>query len=188
MLRAILQEYKNLTDIEREILRFWGKIFISESSKTVILLLFFLIIDKCSAFLFSLGILLPLRCNMGGLHFNSYTRCLLATWGIFVVPICILPHIIEVNKGIAILSLFVCFAINLIAGPVINPTRPALFLTEIRNIRMRISVAFIIYVILIQVILSDEYIVYCIGIIIEQTLQLIIAKCTRKEQKDGIHN
>lgn len=180
MLNIILQEYENLTDFERKALQFWGKIVISELSKIIILFLFFMAINKSKEFLFTVSILLPLRCNMGGLHFHTYKGCLLATFIILTMPILILPNVVHITKETGILLLLICFITKMIIGPVINPTRPALSSIDIRNIRIRISVIFVIYILLLLTVLSNDYMACCIWIIIEQTLQLILAKLKRK--------
>ncbi len=180
MLNIILHEYQKLTELERKALHIGIKIIISELSKTIILFLFFLALNKQKEFIFTVLILLPLRCNMGGLHFHTYKGCLLATFIIVSMPILVLPNVVHITKEIGILLLLICFITNMVIGPVINPTRPALSSIDIRNIRIRISVIFVMYVVLLLSVLSKDYMTFCIWIIIEQTLQLILAKYKRK--------
>ncbi len=179
MLEIIKHEYNNLTDLEKKTLRFGIKIIFTETSKFLILLLFFFILGRHKEFLFAVITLVPLRCNMGGIHFRTYLGCLVATFFIFTTSILVFPDHLDTDVQLATLLLVICLMVNIIIGPVINPTRPPLTKMDVKQIRMKVSITLFLYILLVNLFEINSYILCGMWIIVEQTLQLIIAKIQR---------
>lgn len=179
MLSIIQKAYGELSEKEKQAI-YWGyKLIGTELSKFIILLIIFIIIGKWGEFLISIAMLLPLRCNIGGLHFKTYRTCLLVTFSIFIVAIIILPKFI-LTKVKVILLMFLCLILTLIIGPIINPTRPSLSKFQIKKSKKRAAIIFVIYTILYCIFPDNQYIICGIWITIEQTIQLLLAKIQRR--------
>lgn len=179
MIKSIQQEYNQLTEKEKKIFQFGMKMILTETSKFLILIIFFLLIEKPIAFLFCTIILLPLRCNIGGIHLHTYWGCLAGTFIIYINAILILPQLIKLSTTTANLLLAICLIINLIVGPVINPTRPPLTKENVKQIKTNVIIIFLLYTLLINLFDINNYTICGIWIIAEQTLQLLIAKIQR---------
>ncbi|MGE5632233.1 MAG: accessory gene regulator ArgB-like protein [Caulobacteraceae bacterium] len=64
-------------------MRYGMEVLLNELAKVLILLALFEILDKLSYFLFSLLILVTIRCSSGGLHFHEKSSCLLFSTAFF---------------------------------------------------------------------------------------------------------
>lgn len=185
MLKMIQQAYNNLTKREKKALYWTFKIILTETSKLIILWIFFAYFKKEKEFLFSTITLLLLRCNMGGLHFHTYYGCLIFTWMVFVTSIIIFPNILHVSPQSITLLLIFYIILNITTGPVINSTRPPLSKVKIKSIKLTTCLILLLYILLSWLPIFNKYMQCGIWIITEQTLQLIIAKTQQKGDSYG---
>ena len=183
MKKAQQNEYERLSELDKKILCFSGKIIISETSKTLILLLIFALFHKIPEFLFSMVILFPIRCQIGGIHLKTYIGCLITTIAIFTTAIIILPENIRLSEfaiiGLLLLCTIICFHI----GPIINPTRPKLTILQIKKCKLIACSSIICYIMLSFALQFNRFIVCGAWIIIIQTLQLIAANLITRRKK-----
>lgn len=182
-LLSILHEtYEKLSEKEKQSI-YWGyKLIGAELSKFIIIFIFFILIGKWGEFLISIIMLLPLRCNMGGLHFKTYHVCFMVSFAVFVIAILFLPKIV-LPYACMIIFLLICLILNVFIGPIINPTRPALSKFQIKRCKKRAVLILIFDIILYCTFPTNQYIICGIWITIEQTLQLVISKLQRRTSK-----
>lgn len=182
MLSIIQEAYGKLSEKEKQSI-YWGtKLIWTELSKFIILLIIFIILEKPGEFIISTVMLMPIRCNMGGLHFKSYHACLIATFVFFSIAILLLPNI-ALSKPSVLLLIGICIILNNITGPVINPTRPQLSEFQIIGIKKRAARILVLYAVLYCTFPNNKFLICGIWIIVEQTLQLILSKLQRRYLK-----
>lgn len=113
---------------------------INDVSKFLILIVFFSIINRENYFLHSLIILLSIRIFSGGIHFQSYNKCLCFTFCIFLITSIIAP--ILPSLGLEINYVIISFSIAVIAwkAPSQSVNRP--IRSEKRRCRLKILAIF----------------------------------------------
>lgn len=183
MIDTLRNEYTKLSEFDKKILCFSGKIIIAETSKILILLLFFSFLHKVPELLFSMAILIPIRCQIGGLHFKTYIGCLIITLAIFTTAIIILPALLQPSPLTLAGALFFCAVICVYIGPIINPTRPKLTPSQTKRCKYIACNFILCYIMLSFALHFNHYIVCGIWIIIIQIMQLIVANILLKRRK-----
>ena len=178
-LKLMLKEY--YTPKEIAILRYIYLCFTYETSKFLIMFIFFTILGLHKEYCIAILALLSIRNFLGGLHFEHYWSCFLFTFlfmgtGIWLSLNVSLPRDIELV--ILILSVITGFLI----GPVISTKRRAL--SKKQSIIYRLCGTFIllIYFTLFTFKKTFPYSNIYFWVIVLQTLQLIFAKYLRKEK------
>ena len=126
---------------------------------------------------------MPIRCQIGGIHLKTYTGCLLITLSIFIAAIMILPSILQPSPLLTTGLLLVCSIICSYIGPIINPTRPKLALSQIKRCKYIACSSILCYIMLSFALHFNHYIVCGAWIIIIQTMQLTVAKILSKRRK-----
>lgn len=177
MFKTVRQEYAKLTHAQQRAIYWTFYIIGSELSKLIILFIIFSLLGKQLEFILTAIILLPIRCNAGGLHLQTYWGCLIATILFFLCAIVPLPILFPINVQLALSLLLLCAILNTCLGPVINPTRPSLSASQIKKSRICITLTFLLYGIILLVTRNVEKWSCCIWILVLQTIQLILAKC-----------
>lgn len=95
----ILFTRKLMSHRDIRIVKYGMQVVFSETLKILFLLLCFGTIGKIPEFLLALTILSLTRTYSGGLHFNTFNKCLLFTTAFFVMNIMILPNISIINSS-----------------------------------------------------------------------------------------
>lgn len=95
----------------------------SEISKFLLLLSIFILIHAVKKFFISLLILLPIRWNSGGIHFKSYTACLMASLVFFIFSTTLLPSVSISMPFTLITALFILIT-QLLCAPIPSNQRP----------------------------------------------------------------
>lgn len=180
MLNVIQQEYDKLPVAEQKLLAFWGKVFFCESSKLILLFLFFVICKKSLEFIFVTLVLMSIRCRLGGLHLKTYQGCLFATFCIYVCAIMLFPAVISLTPVMAVFLLTGSMVIFAGIGPVINPTRPALTKQQIQKAKALSLAVTLVYMPFAYLFYDNRYIICGTWIITIQALQLVAANLLRK--------
>lgn len=150
--------------------------FSSEISKLILLAVFFTYIGKIPEFIVSVTCLLTVRSYTGGIHLNHYLSCLLLSFVIFFLGICIFPVCISLN----ILGILIILSIDIAAvyllGAVPSPYRSPLTPKQRRRNSNRAAVSIAIYMYILS--LFHEYQCLYVGfwIITLQILQLGFAR------------
>lgn len=178
IVKQFLKEKYNLSNYQIAQLIFLGKTVLSESSK--ILIMSFIFYKQLPLYFFSLLIMCILRYSTDGIHFYTYMGCLTASTSYLVLGIKLLPKI-PVSINIKLMLLLICTLICYYVGPVLSKYRPPCNTIYIRKRKLIISFFIFLYTMIIYIIPKSQYLIVGFWIIILHSLQLIIAKYTRKE-------
>ena len=179
-MEAIKKHFKDtyhLSNYQMAQLAYLGKTFLSEFSKIAIMGILFY--KQFITYLFALFVMLFLRCSTGGLHFYTYTGCLLTSVIYIALSLLILPHIL-LPGCIQLLLLLLCIIACYCIGPVVSKYRstpePQLFIRG-RNT----TCAFIfIYALTLYIMPANHLMTVGFWIIILHSLQLLVAKIRKK--------
>lgn len=173
---------KELTDMDKKLLKYYFACLISELSKVFIFLLIFIYLKLFKEYLFALLFLMILRNNGGGLHFNNYISCLLVSF-LFLYSSIHLTIYISLPQYIIQISILVCALIGYILVPITSNNRPSATLTQIKKSKR--NTLFIIVSFFILVCICPNNIPILIGYwtIILHIEQLIIAYFIREVKK-----
>ena len=177
-LKQHLKEKYNLSNYQIAQLSFFIKTIFSEVSKIIIMA--FIFNRDLPLYFFALLIMVVLRCNTGGLHFYTYIGCLISSTIFLLLGIIVLPNI-AVALSIKLFLLLLCIIACYYIGPVPSKYRPAYGKEFILKRKLAISSFICIYTLILYIIPESQYLIAGFWIIILHTLQLIIAKFTRKE-------
>lgn len=173
-----LKEKYDLSNYQIAQLTFLGKTIFSEISKVFIMGIIFF--KHLPLYIFALLIMLVLRCTTGGIHFYTYIGCLTTSIIFLWSGIILLPNI-AVPLNVKLILLLLCIISCYYIGPVPSKYRPAYRSKFIQKCKLIISTFIFLYTIVLYVMPESPYINVGFWIIILHSLQLIIAKYTRKE-------
>ena len=179
---TMLSEEFHFTDYQIKVIRYRLLSFLSESSKTLLMGFLFYQLGHLSEFLFAVQVLLFLRTCTGGIHLKHYVTCLFATTAGFYFAVCALP-LIPVTKPVQLIMLFLCFAGNAYAAPVVSCYRPEPDGISIHKSKVQATVVICIYAALLYVIPEHPLITVGFWIIILQSTQLVAAKLIKQMQR-----
>ncbi len=159
-------------------LKYLFKTIFSEISKIIIMgILFF---HNLNFYLFSLLVMLCLRCCTGGFHFYTYWQCLGLSIVFLFFPAIVLPRFfLPFLLRMALLSAcsLCCYTI----GPVPSKYRPPLAYQNIKRCRRLVGGYIIFYSVLIYLFPENPLFNAGFWIIILHTLQLMAAKARKEE-------
>lgn len=177
-IKELLKEKYALSSYQIAQLEFLGKTLFSEISKIFIMGIVFY--NHLSIYFFALFIMIILRCNTGGLHFYTYIACLATSTLFLLLGINLLPNIsvpLNVKLFLLLLCIITCYQI----GPIPSKYRPAYSKQFIQKRKLSVSFFICIYTLVLYIIPESPYLIVGFWIIILHTLQLTVAKYTRKE-------
>lgn len=171
----------NYSQDELELIRYGLSAIAMETSKFIIMLILFNNIGKLAEYLFGTLILLLLRINTGGLHFSTYTKCLIFSILLFYLGCVYLPGRYQIGKVEMFILLLACMTINYIIGPVISKKRPVLTSYQIKKSKLTALKYIFLYIIAVFFFSEKPLIKIGFWMILLQTVQLVIAYFLRKE-------
>ena len=177
-LKNYLKEKYNLSNYQIAQLVFLAKTLASEISKMLIMAVLFY--KYLPLYFFALFIMLILRSYTGGIHFYTYIGCLVTTTIFLLLGIIVLPNIaipLNIKLFLLLLCIITCYRI----GPIPSKYRPAYGAQFLRKCKLIVSASICIYTFVLYIVPDSKYMIVGFWIIILHTLQLIIAKYTRKE-------
>lgn len=181
-IKSLLQEEFHYTDLQMQKIRYMIMSFASEISKLLLIFVFFAHISKVPELIVSVAALLSVRNFTGGIHLKHYFSCLLLSFGIFYLGICVLPSYIAVKTAGMIAILLLCLLAVYIIGPVLSSYRPALTKVQKKCSSLKASAAILLYIIIILIVRENSCLYAGFWIIVLQTLQLGLAKIINKIQ------
>lgn len=183
--KSQLQAEYQYTDLEMKQINYMLISFGSEISKLLLIALFFLRVSKLTELAVSVIVLLSVRNFTGGIHLKHYLSCLLLSFGIFFMGICILPTIITIDTLTMLIILNICIILIYRIGPVLSTYRPALSEERKKSSSLKAATSILIYTFIVFVFQKSSCLYAGFWIIVLQTLQLGLAKyiSTRKEKK-----
>ncbi len=159
---------------EKEKIIFTMEVLLSETTKMLILISTFLVINKGPDIFFILLFSIPLRIHLGGFHMKKYSHCLL-----FSLSYCalteLLAYTLNLNTmtilGLSTISLIIIIAI----APVIPIERSQIKSLSRIQLKRRAIIITVIYM-MIYILWPNSYTQYAQWTIIIQTLIILIFK------------
>lgn len=150
--------------------------FVSEISKMILIGIYFLYINKFPEFLTAMIFLLSVRFYTGGLHLKHYISCLIFSFGIFFLGICILSEYIHLTRLTMLILLIVCMLLIWLIGPVSSSYRPVLSENQKKKCKLRAIFSLFFYIVLLFSFHEIKNLDVGFWIILLQVFQLGIAK------------
>ncbi|MBD5492651.1 MAG: hypothetical protein HDR16_11225 [Lachnospiraceae bacterium] len=177
-IKIYLRDTYELSNYQIAQIAFLFKTIFSEVSK--ILIMGFLFHGKLPLYIFALFVMIVLRSLMGGLHFYTYLKCLLASTLYLGLSIYVLPNIsiaLYLQVILLLLSVLICNSI----GPITSIYRPEACKRHFTQYK-RLVTAFILLYTLVLCVMPENNPYLCVGfwVITLHSLQLIIAKIQTK--------
>lgn len=178
-----LQEENKYSDYEMKQIKYLTSAFVSEASKLLLLAVFFSFLSKLPELAVSVIALLSVRNFMGGIHLKHYSSCLLLSWGIFFMGICVLPYCINLSVLGMMVILVLCLVAVYLIGPVLSPYRTVLTDNQKKSSSLKAATAILIYLTLVFIFQRNSCLYAGFWIIVLQTLQLGLAKIIKQYKK-----
>ncbi|MBE5959132.1 MAG: hypothetical protein E7254_09775 [Lachnospiraceae bacterium] len=147
-IEILIKEDLGFTNTDYSKIRYVLTIIGSEISKLLIMFVIFGLLDKEKEYIFSVIVLLAIRTNSGGLHFNSYISCLIVSFVVLFLSIIIFPYFIDITQLFAIVDLFVCIVLSMILKPVRSIYRDEATTAMIKKCHEKIFVYLLIFLII----------------------------------------
>lgn len=177
--KKALQEENHYSDYQMEVLGFYVHVFLSEGSKLLLLFVFYLCLHKVPEFLIAVATLMSVRSFTGGIHLLHYWSCLLLTFSIFFLGICVLPSLVTFTPLVMMIVLHFCIIGIYVIGPVLSIYRPPLSDEQKKSSSLKAATAVLFYTYLIFIFQENCYLYVGFWVIVLQTLQLGIAKINK---------
>lgn len=181
LLRKVQIEY-DYTDFEIAQIKYFWQVLFSESSKLLLLLLFYIIIGHPIELIIALTVLFPLRIFCGGIHCKHYWSCFLTTF-VFILLCTTLPKWYYPGTTAAMIILFACMLLHYYYAPVTSIYRPALSQKNINISKFKSFVYILFSICLVFLVEMNAYVAIGFWTIVLQTLQLVIGYYLRKDVK-----
>lgn len=161
----------------------------NETSKFIIMLMFFWCIGYYKEYIFGLAMLIPIRLFSGGLHMKSKIGCQVFSFLLIFLSVCVLPKLnMEMYFYYAMQVLTV--VITSVISPVKNPHRPIKTKRRYTNLKSKTIVFVVINSLIIFVTFinnAGQYYYVGVWILMLNTLQLFISWIYSKA-KGGSHD
>ena len=147
-----------LTDIyEIDKIRYGLEVFYGETSKFIVMILISLILDKLSAFILMITLLMLIRPYIGGSHAKSYFSCMIQSNLSFLIIYYLAYIIPKINIFINAIFVLFCIIVARTFKPV-NPLRNTV-ITQYKRIKFKdiVTIILIFWFILSNLFLSKYY-------------------------------
>ncbi|NLL70630.1 MAG: accessory gene regulator B family protein [Epulopiscium sp.] len=164
-----------LSDVESAKLRYSLEILFNDLSKFLILFFLFSILGKKSDFIYSAIALLLIRPFTGGLHFKTYSGCLLFSILFFASSIALKNFLSLTSIMISLLFISSIIAIFIFA-PISNKDRPIYDDKKKKKFRFIGVIIALFHFSSFFLYKKNPYLMNSIWIIVLQSIQLLIAK------------
>lgn len=174
-LHNYFEEEFELSDMDSKKLRYSLEFIYNDLSKTLLLFLFFTILDFTLDFIYLSIIIFTIRIFTGGLHFKTYSGCLLFSLLFFVSAIYLKSNFILTDVIIVFMYIFSLVTFIGLA-PISSKTRPKYSKSKRRKFKILSILVITIYFVLNLYSNTDPYLIYGIWAMALQSLQIIIAK------------
>lgn len=176
-IKKYIEKNYHLSNYQIAQLTFLAKTLGSELSKLLIMGILFH--NRLTLYIFALIVMLCLRCSTGGLHFYTYTGCLIASILYLGLALFSLPYI-KLNRWVQILLLLGCIIACYIIGPITSKYRPVSSIEHNNHCRNIACFFMFIYTLILYIIPVNTYLTVGFWIIILHSLQLLVAKIQKK--------
>ncbi len=176
-----LQRELGYSNYQIQLIKYFFKALLCESSKFILMGIFFYTIDFLLEYLIAIMVLMTVRTSLGGLHFKTYAGCFAFTVVFLILCVLYLPTI-NINKVFMLIALLLCIIITNYIGPITSCYRRTPTGIMIKNSKRNASISIFFYCLLIFIIPSNQYLTIGFWVIIAQTFQLSIAFITNKRR------
>ncbi len=177
-MQEFLKKQYQFSDYQIAQLHFTFKSVGSELSKLLLMAIFFH--DDLGRYVFAVMVMLLLRTATGGLHCKKYITCLLVSFSYMFLALMVLP-LIEINKVLQLIFLFICMISTYYIGPVTSKVHRPLSEKNIKRVKLQAFVIIFIYLTLTYIMPENPYMVAGFWVVILNTLQLAAAKILKKK-------
>lgn len=179
-----------LTNRERKLLQFSFVGIIYDSTKFLMLFIFFACIEQVPAYIFSSFLLILLRSNQGGLHLKHYTSCFVLSFLYLFFSIAILPNIFtNISGSIGLSILFICMLVNHLIGPQKNKKIYSYLKnpSAVKKSKINSFIICFVYMVIFFIFPDVQLVQQGLWIIVLHTIQIVfvILRTKRKEKKNG---
>ncbi len=183
MLKEKIQLEYGFTNFQMGQIRYTLECIFSETSKLILMGIYFALIHKFSFYAFAIFVLVLLRTCTGGLHFKHYTSCLLFTFAFLFISINVLPAI-PFTKLYMLFVLFFCLIANYYFAPIVSCYRPTPTGIRIKKSKLQACTIITIYVLFLYVCPFNLYSTVGFWIIVLQSIQLVAAKLFKYKKEE----
>lgn len=169
-----IQKSYGYTDYEIAQVKYLFVTLASEISKIIIFAYIWWIQNKIPEYCVAICILFLLRSSSGGIHYEKYVSCLIASFVYLFICINILPLFL-LNKWIKLLFLFFCMVLNLAFSPIVSKYRIKPTKKMRKRSQKEIFFVLLFYFVVMSIIQPNPLIDVGFWCIFLHTVQLIIA-------------
>lgn len=170
---------ENFSPREIELLRYFYLCFLYESSKFIIMFVFFSLFHLQIEFCIEVFVLLSIRSFYGGIHFEHYSSCFAFTLIFFGIGL-LLSESAYLNNGSQICILFFCLIVSWTIKPITSKNRPKLSHRQEMRYHFLGMLLLFIYLLLFITLKTFPYKNICFWVIVLQTTQLVVARIFQK--------
>lgn len=177
----------NLNNLQVVKLNYSVTLLLSEISKFLILLIFFMYFKQTKLFMYSIFTLTLVRSYTGGLHFDTYLSCLGFSFLFFIFSITS-SLLISLSIRTTIILVFIIFICLIFISPIPSKSRPNYSNKKLLRFKLINISIFIIHIFLYFNDKSNLYLTNALWVYFYQSIQLIIAKgkCYYEKHKMAI--
>lgn len=161
----------NCTDYQYKVLQWLGKTFIAETSKLLVMFLYFHYFSLTKEYLLAIILFWILRFNGGGLHCKTYWGCFLLSFIYMVFSIQLLPKLL-LPKIFYICMLIICVALLLKIGPIASQFRKHLPKNILSHYKVTLFQILLLFFIIMVVLPLNTYLIIGFWVILIHTLQM----------------
>lgn len=183
MLKEKIQSEYGFTNFQMGQIRYTLECISSETSKLLLMGIYFGMIHKLSIYAFAILVLILLRTCTGGLHFKHYTSCLMFTFAFLFLGINVLSAI-PVSKLYMLVCLFICLIANYYFAPIVSSYRPTPNGIRVKKSKLQACTIITAYVVFLYVCPSNPYSTVGFWIIMLQSFQLVVAKLLSTKRRN----
>lgn len=179
IMNKIQAEY-GYSDYQIKLIKFSMTGILYDVSKTLIFLIYFYATGKIVEFLFAIVPLILLRTRTGGIHFQTYLACFVASFAYLYAVINILPVFVTVHPLVVYPVLLVCAVADYMIGPASLKKRPAATKEAVKKAKIENFQVVFIVAILLFIFSEHHYLMVSFWTVVLHTVQLSITKLLKE--------
>lgn len=185
---AYMNKKSEISEIDKERLRFALNVLITEVQKAVVIIIVFALMNKLLPLVISVITLMSIRMELGGIHCKKNWQCFLVTLSYFLCTIMAADYLVMSVPAIIVID-----AISVVTILIFTPVNSKIRSVNDGNVRNRLKIRVLIILLvnfLVQYLISEKYrkyIVWSLVFILIEILLLVISRfrerCIDNEDK-----
>lgn len=179
IMNKVQNEY-GYSDYQIKLIKFSITAILYDFSKVLIFMLYFAATGKLLEFCFAAVPMVLLRSKNGGIHFNRYWSCFLASFIYFYSVINLLPTIISVHPLAIYPVLLICAIVDYAVGPTSLKERAAVERSIIKKAKIQSFQVVFLVAVLFFIFQGSSYLIVSFWTVVLNTIQLSITKILRE--------